>query len=133
MRIRFLFAAVVAMLAMSALSAAPASAASGWIFHSGGYTDEVFVEYPCLDKGYELVTAGVIADYQCRHNPSTQLTDLYIVYGPWTFHSGGYNDDIFFNNPCFDTGQALVANGSITTFKCQWAPNTDLSDLWIIV
>src|SRR5687767_11926190 len=116
MRIRFLLAAVVAMLA---ISAAPASAASGWIFHSGGYTDEVFVEYPCLDKGWELKQAGTITAYQCRGNPNTQLTDLYVTYRPFTFHSGGYNDDIFTQNPCFDTGTALVANGTITTFECR--------------
>jgi hypothetical protein len=129
MRIRIVLAAVAAMLAMSA---APASAATGWTFHSGGYNDEVFVQYPCLDKGQELVAAGTIADYQCRGNSTTQLTDLYIVYGPWTFHSGGYNDDIFFQNPCMDTGQSLVANGSITTFQCRWGSANDLVDLWVI-
>ncbi len=129
MRIRIVLAAVVAMLAMTA---APASAATGWTFHSGGYNDDIFFQNPCLDTGQALVAAGTIADYQCRYNPGTRLIDLYIVRGPWTFHSDGYNDDIFFQNPCLDTGLALVANGTITTFQCR-AGSRDLLALWVIV
>jgi hypothetical protein len=129
MRIRIVLAAVVAMLAMSA---APASAVTGWTFHSGGYNDDIFFQNPCLDTGQALVAAGTIADFQCRYNTGNHLFDLYTVAGPWTFHSGGYNDDIFFQNPCMDTGLALVANGTITTFQCRWGAN-GLVALWVIV
>ncbi len=129
MRIRIVLAAVVAMLAMSA---APASAVTGWTFHSGGYNDDIFFNNPCQDTGTALKTAGTIAAFQCRYNQSTHLYDLYTVAGPFTFHSGGYNDDIFFNNPCLDTGTALVNNGTITTFECRWASN-GLIALWVIV
>jgi hypothetical protein len=46
--------------------------------------------------------------------------------------SGGYNNDIFFQNPCLDTGQALVADGTITTFQCRWGSNGPVA-LWVIV
>lgn len=128
MRIRIVLAAVVAMLAMSA---APVSAATGWTFHSGGYNDDIFTHNPCLDTGQALVAAGTIADFECRYN-SNHLFDLYTVAGPWTFHSGGYNDDIFTHNPCFDMGQALKANGTITTYQCRWGADY-LVDLWVIV
>lgn len=130
MRIRFVLAAVVAMLAMSA---APASAATGWTFHSGGYADEVFIQYPCLDTGDALIANGTITAYQCRGNPTTQLTDLYVTTRPYTYHSGGYNDDIFFQNPCFDLGTSLVANGTITTFQCRGDRPDGLASLWVIV
>ena len=71
-----------------------------------------------------IVLAAVVAMLAITAAPASAATG-------WTFHSGGYNDDIFFQNPCMDLGQALVANGTITTFQCRWGSN-GLVALWII-
>ncbi len=72
-----------------------------------------------------IVLAAVAAMLAMTAAPASAATG-------WTFHSGGYNDDIFFHNPCMDTGQALVASGAVTTSQCRWASN-GLVSLWVIV
>jgi hypothetical protein len=128
MRIRIILAAVVAMLAFNA---APASAATGWTFHSGGYNDDIFTSNPCLDTGQALVTAGTIADFQCRLNYGNGYFDLFTVSGTWTYRSSHYNNDGF-GAACFNAGSALVANGTITTYQCR-IDNTAYVKLWVIV
>lgn len=128
MRMRFVLAAVVALVA---LSGAPASAATGWTFHSGGYNDDILVNTPCLDKAQQLVAAGTVADAQCRLNSATGYWDLYTVSGTWTHHSAHYNSDGF-GFACIDAGNALVTAGSITTFQCRF-DSTAYIKLWVII
>lgn len=50
----------------------------------------------------------------------------------WTFHSGGYNDDVFTSNPCMDKGQELLADGTITAYQCRHNDATYLFDLYVV-
>lgn len=132
--IRFAKATLVAVAAALtvAVGVTPASASSGWVYHSGGYDDDIFFNNPCMDTAQALLADGTVQAARCLLNDDTQLWDLYTITGTWVLHSGGYNDDIFFDNPCLDTGQALVNAGSISTFRCTMNNSTNLFDLYVI-
>ncbi|GHJ48261.1 hypothetical protein Cs7R123_56030 [Catellatospora sp. TT07R-123] len=50
----------------------------------------------------------------------------------WTFHSGGYDDDIFFHNPCQDKGAQLLAAHTIADYRCNLNSGTGYWDLYTV-
>ncbi|MDI1462621.1 hypothetical protein QEZ54_16735 [Catellatospora sp. KI3] len=50
----------------------------------------------------------------------------------WTFHSGGYDDDVFFQTPCMDKGAQLLAAGTIADYQCRVNSGNGYWDLFVV-
>lgn len=72
-----------------------------------------------------VILAAVVAMLAMSAAPASAATG-------WTFHSGGYNDDIFTSNPCLDTGQAMVQAGTIADYQCRYNYGNHLFDLYVV-
>lgn len=73
-----------------------------------------------------VILAAVVAMIAMSAAPASAATG-------WTFHSGGYEDDIFFFNPCQDKAQELLTAGTIADYQCIGnSSNGGLFDLFVV-
>ncbi len=112
--------AIVAILAALTATAAPASATitppAGWHFQGSFPPGNFPFNDPCVDAAQAMMANGTAVVWQCLLISGSMK--LYTLPGPWRLHSIHPPTTSHFGGPCSNAGQALLAAGTILTWRC---------------
>ena len=126
--------AIVAALAALMISAPPAAAApatttvtppAGWIFQGSFPPGGFPFDDQCVNAAQAMMANGTAVVWQCLLI-SNQM-NLYTLPGPWRYHSTHPVSHSHFGSECSDLGQALLAAGTILTWRCILRNGTDFN------
>jgi hypothetical protein len=122
--------AIAALVLGLTASAAPATAAAatisppaGWYFQGSFPPGGFPFNDQCSAAGQAMMANGTAVVWQCLL--ISQQMNLYTLPGPWRYHSTYPPSHSHFGSQCSDAGQALLAAGTILTWRCILRNGTD--------